>query len=159
MRLYLLRHGRAIEKEEFKGPDAERPLSKKGSKRTRAVCEQLTDHKVKPDLILTSPYKRALETAEIAGEIFKAPVKKEAPFAAGVKPSDAAEALAGHAKEHDQVLVVGHEPDLSKFAAWLSNQSADDFGFKKAGCCCLTGKLRKGGMLLKWSLSPKDLDV
>lgn len=159
MRLYLLRHGKAVEKDEFNGDDADRPLTKKGEKRTRAVIEQLVDHKVKPDLILTSPFKRAAETAEIAKDIFKAPIKKVPALAAGVKPSDAAGALSDFLKSTDAVLVVGHEPDLSKFAGWLSNQSSDAFGFKKAGCCCLTGKPRKGGMLLKWMLAPKDLDV
>ncbi|HTL51284.1 MAG TPA: phosphohistidine phosphatase SixA [Planctomycetota bacterium] len=159
MRLYLLRHGRAVEKEEFKGEDADRPLSKKGQKRTRAVIEQLTDHKVAPDVILTSPFKRAVETADICKEVLKAPVKKIAALASGVKPSEAADVLGPLSKEHERIMVVGHEPDLSKFAAWLSNQSDDDFEFKKAGCCCLSGKPRKGGMLLKWMLSPKDLDV
>ncbi|MGH7144146.1 MAG: phosphohistidine phosphatase SixA [Planctomycetota bacterium] len=157
MRLYLLRHGKAVEKDDFKGADEARPLSKKGAKRTREVIEQLVDQKVKPDVIVTSPFTRAVETAEIAKDVFKAAVKKSQPFAAGSKPGEAAEVLAGFAKDFDNVMVVGHEPDLSKFAAWLSNQSSDDFGFKKAGCCCLTGKPRKGGMLLKWMLAPRDL--
>ena len=159
MRLYLLRHGKALDKEHFEGADADRPLSKKGQKRTREVFEQLTEHKVKPEAILTSPLKRAVETAEIAKEIFKAPIEKVAALAAGVKPGDAAAALASFSKEYDILMVVGHEPDLSRFAAWLSNQSTDDFGFKKAGCFCLAGKLKKGGMLLKWMLAPKDLDL
>src|SRR5450759_1558890 len=66
MHLYLVRHGIAMGREDPNcPPDTERPLTPKGMKRTQAAALGLRAMKIKPDAVLTSPWLRAVQTAEI----------------------------------------------------------------------------------------------
>ena len=70
MRLYLMRHGIAINREDPDCPaEAERFLTPKGIQRTRAVARGLRDLRVRPATLLTSPYVRAVQTGEIICEM------------------------------------------------------------------------------------------
>src|SRR6266849_8045526 len=66
MELVFLRHGLAVDREEWKGEDEARPLTTEGVDRTKEVVRGLRVLKVRPDIILSSPLLRARETAEIA---------------------------------------------------------------------------------------------
>ena len=68
MEIYILRHGIADEGKAG-APDSERALTDPGREKLRAVLEQAHAAGVGPSLILTSPYKRALQTAHMAGQI------------------------------------------------------------------------------------------
>src|SRR5579875_3464887 len=70
MQLYLLRHGIA-EENSASGDDADRKLTSEGRKKLRQVMEAAAEAGVAPSLIVTSPLKRAIETAEIAQQVFK----------------------------------------------------------------------------------------
>src|SRR5215468_1467835 len=74
MDLYILRHGLAGSREEWSGPDAERPLTNKGRSRSQAAARGLGLLGVAPEVILTSPYLRAAETAQLTAEVLGAPV-------------------------------------------------------------------------------------
>jgi len=65
MELYLLRHAIA-EENSPSGRDADRRLTDEGRDKLRRVLKRASSAGVEPSLILSSPYKRALETAEIA---------------------------------------------------------------------------------------------
>src|SRR5581483_8354066 len=70
MRLYLMRHGIAIDREDPDcPPDPERFLTPKGIQRTRAAARGLRALRVKPAALLTSPYVRAVQTGEIVCEV------------------------------------------------------------------------------------------
>jgi phosphohistidine phosphatase len=102
--LWLLRHGDAAEG----SPDAERPLTEKGRRQSRAAGVALEAVGVELSACLTSPKVRAVETAELACEPFGIEPQLEPKLAGG--PFDA-EALA--AGLGDDVLLVGHDPDFS----------------------------------------------
>src|SRR6202790_1151574 len=69
MILYLVRHGIAVDPNDPKSPpEPERPLTAKGVQKTRAAALGLQALGVKPDMLLTSPYVRAAQTAEIFAE-------------------------------------------------------------------------------------------
>lgn len=102
--LWLLRHGDAADG----SPDAERPLTKKGEKQSRAAGRALAALGVKIDACLTSPKVRAAETARLACQELGVEPQLEPKLAGG--PFDA-EALA--AGLGDNVLLVGHDPDFS----------------------------------------------
>jgi phosphohistidine phosphatase len=102
--LWLLRHGDAADG----SPDAERPLTKKGERQSRAAGRALERLGVKLDACLTSPKVRAADTAKLACEPLGVEPKHEPKLAGG--PFDA-EALA--AGLGDNVLLVGHDPDFS----------------------------------------------
>ena len=66
MRLYLMRHGIAIDREDPDCPsDPERYLTPKGIQRTRAAARGLRALRVKPTALLTSPFVRAVQTGEV----------------------------------------------------------------------------------------------
>jgi phosphohistidine phosphatase len=102
--LWLLRHGDAADG----SPDAERPLTDKGERQSRAVGLALAALGVELDACLTSPKVRAADTARLACEPLGIEPQHEPKLAGG--PFDA-EALA--AGLGDNVLLVGHDPDFS----------------------------------------------
>ena len=68
MEVYLLRHGIAHD-DSPTGKDADRPLTEEGRRKLRDVMKAIANAGVKPDAIVSSPYLRARQTAEIAQEI------------------------------------------------------------------------------------------
>jgi len=102
--LWLLRHGDAADG----SPDAERPLTEKGERQSRAAGQALAALGVRMDACLTSPKVRAADTAKLACEPLGVEPRLEPKLAGG--PFDA-EALA--AGLGDNVLLVGHDPDFS----------------------------------------------
>ena len=101
--IWLLRHGDA----EDGSPDAERPLTPKGEEQSRAAGLALAALGARIDLCLASPRVRAADTARLACEPLGVEVTIEAALAGG--PFDANELAAGH----EEVLLVGHDPDFS----------------------------------------------
>src|ERR1700723_2395646 len=70
MRVYLMRHGIAIDREDPDcPPEAERYLTPKGVDRTRDAAKGLRELRVRPSAVLTSPYVRAVQTGEIVWEV------------------------------------------------------------------------------------------
>jgi len=102
--LWLLRHGDAADG----SPDAERPLTKKGERQSRAAGLALKELGVELSACLTSPKVRAADSARLACEALGIEPKLEPKLSGG--PFDG-EALAAGLGEH--VLLVGHDPDFS----------------------------------------------
>ena len=76
MNLYIIRHAIAVDEgtPEYED-DSQRPLTDKGKKKMRQIAKGLRALGVEFDLILSSPYVRAKETAEILADVFK--IKKD----------------------------------------------------------------------------------
>jgi phosphohistidine phosphatase len=135
MLLYLIRHGIAIDREAPNcPPDTERPLTPKGIKRSRASALGLHALGVKPNAVLTSPWLRALQTAEIFCETLGYPSKK-------IIRTDALKGISAPAdlmRELQQmkakvVLCFGHEPHLHLVIGHILHTSAKITELKKAG--------------------------
>src|SRR3989449_5494119 len=108
MELIFLRHGLAVDKEEWKGEDEARPLTAEGVERTKEVVRGLRALKVCPDVILSSPLLRARETAEIAKKGLSSDAKVE--LADELTPSAAPDRLIARLAdlaEKPVVLCVG----------------------------------------------------
>lgn len=149
MRLIFLRHGRAVERAEWVGRDADRPLTREGRIRTRAVL-RATRHLVCPlGVIWTSPFARAAATARIAGRSWRAQVVVHDWLAAGAM--SATDQLS-HLPGGDTVL-VGHEPDLGELIGVLIG--APPIPLRKAGIAVLEGEPAAGGMTLQLLLTPR----
>src|SRR6476469_7846463 len=117
MQLYFLRHGEA----DWPGwtkPDDERPLTDFGKKEARQVAKFLDRLKVKPDLIVSSPLPRALQTAEAAAEQLKAKLRQDEALARGFGISELSAVLKRHPSE--ALMLVGHEPDFSSVISALT---------------------------------------
>ena len=114
------------------------------------------------DLILSSPILRAKQTAEIVATGLK--LKKRLKFsnalAPGGTPSILMRQLEREKPAPEKILLVGHEPDLSRLVSLLTTGGPFlELDFKKSGLCKLeTGKLRDGKCAtLAWLLTPKQM--
>lgn len=127
-KIILLRHGDA-EPDTGSG-DAARPLTDRGREQAAAAGRVLAELDLIPEACLTSPKKRALQTAELAcGSLGLTPVVEEA--LAG--PDHRVEVLAS---EWASVLLVGHEPMMSAQTARLTGASVK---FRKGGLAVIIG--------------------
>ena len=163
MELVFLRHGVAANREDWKGDDADRPLTADGADRTKEVVRGLKALKIKPDVILSSPLLRARETAEIAkkGLITDAKVELAEELTPDASPDRLIVRLADLAGK-PVVLCVGHEPHISTtISMMVSGKTAASFEMKKAGVCCIrfTGIPKAGAGSVLWLLPPKFLRV
>jgi phosphohistidine phosphatase len=139
MRLYLIRHGIAIDREAPNcPPDTERPLTPKGMKRSHAAALGLRALDVKPNAVLSSPWLRALQTAEIFCETIGYPSKKiirTDALKGTSSPGDLMREL--QSMKAKVVLCFGHEPHLHLVIAHVLRTSAKITELKKAGLAVL----------------------
>src|SRR5262252_8357505 len=161
MLLYLVRHGIAIDREDPKCPaEAERYLTEEGIKKTREVARGAAALAEKPDLFLSSPYVRALQTAELFSSAFKYPKHKIRKTNLLLPGSDIGALFRELAKNKDAecVFCFGHAPHLDEVIAAVLGCKRDATSLKKAGVACL--ELRRvappSGTLV-WLATPKLL--
>lgn len=159
MILYLVRHGIAVDHTDPKcPPDAERPLTARGMQKTRAAALGLRVLDAKPDAILTSPYMRAAQTAEIFSEVLGFPPEKIR-VSEFLKPGDnPAETVREIARlRAKEVACFGHAPHLDLMIAYLAGARTAFTELKKAGAACLEQAGSQGRWELLWILAPKML--
>ena len=160
--LYILRH--ALAEDAAAGADDEtRPLTEKGRDRTRAAAAAMHAMDMVPDVILSSPLIRALETARIVGAAFGEHLIPQVlpALGTGASVSEAIESIVPYAR-HDVVMVVGHEPQLSSMVSTLLTGAPDKLHIRlrKGGCVGLElpiGRLERGGAELHWMMTQKQL--
>lgn len=160
MEIIFFRHGLAGDKAEWAEtgrPDSERPLTKEGRERTKEAAEGLAAWAGKAELVATSPWKRARQTAEYAAKSFGAPLVETDLLLPHRTGHDLSEWLSG--LDGERVVLVGHEPHLSRVATWLmSGSERPVVALKKAQAVCLeTKRAARGTATLLWSLPPKAL--
>src|SRR5258708_1522744 len=113
MLLYLLRHADA----DTPAPsDAARALSEKGQDQARKVARFCEAHDMQLSIVLSSPVRRAHETAQIVSATLRAELLIASWLACGMHPQEALEELRAY-RSQNSVLLVGHEPDFSQLAA------------------------------------------
>ncbi len=150
MRLILFRHGPAVEREAWQGPDHLRPLTDEGRKRTRQVVKA-AKRLLKTDRLLTSPWVRARETTAILADVLGLDPDEVDWLAGGIASAD--ERI--RELPHQDAILVGHEPDLGELAGLL--KGGRPVPLKKAGFAILEGDPVPQGMTLVTLLSPKVL--
>lgn len=157
MQLYLLRHG--IAEDAVPGqPDSERALTSEGCRRLRGVLKLARAVNVAPTLILTSPFKRALETAALASSALDC--KEELVHTPVLTPSGKPELVWDELrlyKDQAQLLLVGHDPLFTYLTGYLLRCPGLLVDFKKGAIVridmeSLTAAPRG---VLKWMLVPK----
>lgn len=160
MRIYLVRHGIAVDREDPKCPaDPKRYLTPDGIKKTRAAMRGLKQVATKPELMITSPYLRAVETAEIAADEMGFPadkIRQSEALLPGAAPSQLLRELVKLSAE--EVMCVGHAPHLDLFIAHCLGGRSAVTELKKAGAACLEmEKLSAGSGILVWLFTSKAL--
>lgn len=163
MNLFLLRHGIAAERgTPGYERDADRPLIPKGERRLERIADAMDAMGLRFDLILSSPYLRARQTAEIVAAALG--LKKKLEFSETLTPDGDAKALIAALNKleprPENVLLVGHEPFLSELISMLTSGDPHvAIDFKKGGLCKLeVESLRPGRCAtLAWLLTPRQM--
>ena len=163
MRLLIVRHADAGDRDEFAKtgkPDELRPLSEKGRKQMKNAAEGLRLLVPRPDLIVTSPYTRAAQTATIVADAYeRVEQEQSATLEPDAAPSDFEEWL-NEQDTVDTVIVVGHEPHVGELTTWLMTGTRESHvEFKKGGACLLEfeDRVKKGAGVMRWLMGPKEL--
>ncbi len=162
MDLYILRHAIAGERESFDGPDSERPLTKEGAKKMKRIAKELKKLDIKFDLILSSPFLRAKETAEIMAEEFHREnvLKFSSNLRVGGNPAALVHEINTGYKKFGSILLVGHEPCLSGLILMLVSGKTDlAITMKKGGICKLSVESLRYGRCatLEWLMAPAQI--
>jgi phosphohistidine phosphatase len=160
MRLYLLRHGIA-EDGGPRTPDAKRELTEKGRTKLTAVLRLARRSGVTPELVLSSPLVRAVQTADMAREILDvaSPIQQTAVLVPESSPQKVWDELRG-LRNLDAVLLASHEPLLSHLTAWLLSSPALQVHMTKAAIVAIEIDSFHGEPhgVLHWMITPKLVD-
>ena len=162
--IYLVRHETAG-KGKQKSPDRKRALSKKGRKEAVKMAKKLKKNGMLPDLLISSPAQRAIQTAQVFAQVIKYPKKKiilnKTLFEAEEAMSN--EALLQEVRSIDNqcqsVMVFGHNPALTEFAQYLRKDFTQTL--RSCGIVCFDfrniswSKITKGSGILKYFDYPK----
>jgi phosphohistidine phosphatase len=169
MNLYILRHASAGLRRPNPLLDRKRPLDKDGKRHCLQLADVLNSMKLGFDLIASSPLKRCMQTASLVGT--------ETGYEAQIMPSaalapDATFAqfrkLLNECAGYENVLMVGHNPNLTTFVASLLIPAANCPSMDADGCNGLAPvRLRKGSLArlnfvrgpatLQWLLDPRTV--
>lgn len=161
--IVVIRHAAAEERETTHRQgraDAERALTDEGRAKMTLAAAGLRRSVAHLDLIASSPFKRAAETADIVAQAYGrlAPEECEA-LLPEAHPEELLDWL--HGRGQGCIAVVGHEPHLSGWVSWaLTGDAIPLLRLKKGGVCLLefpSGKWRAGEAILQWLLTPTQL--
>ncbi len=157
MLIYVLRHGIAEEAAQGSSDEA-RALVPEGSRKVRSVLRVAKAAGVSPSVILTSPYKRAVQTAQLAAETlgFEGELIQTKALAPGSSPEEVWGEIRLQ-KQADELLLSGHEPLLSQTIAYLLAAPSLQVDLKKGALACVQidrfGPQPRGVLL--WLITPK----
>ncbi len=158
MKLYIVRHAAAIERT-AEVPEEQRYLTPEGRAFIRKTARTMAEKKVNPDLILTSPLIRAVQTADIVAEAlsYDGPLQVADELSPGFGMAALRNVLDAFPAVQELVL-VGHEPDLSGVISSLLDLPGG-FNLKKgvAVKLCIEPASLQVPATLKWAAEGKKL--
>ena len=157
MDIYLLRHGIAEDGEAGQS-DSERPLTAEGRKKLRTVLRVAAAADVVPTLILTSPLRRAVQSAQLAADVlgYKGNLLRTKALEPASAPKSVWEEIRVH-KDEPRILLAGHEPLFSRLTAYLLGSPNLQIDFKKGAIACVEIDRfpSEPHGALRWLLTPK----
>lgn len=157
----LMRHGVAVDREEWDEPDEIRPLTEQGKKKVRQAATGLSVLGVLPTHLLSSPLIRAHETANLVRASLCPSL--DIVVCKALAPEATVERLTAVLADFPSnalVFCVGHEPLLGECATyWLTGRRLKNCPIKKAGAILIhfERKAAAGKGLLSWGLQPAQL--
>ncbi len=156
MEIYLLRHA-AAENAPPGTKDSDRALTPEGREKLKRVLKRAKGAGVEAGVILSSPYRRALQTAEMAAEVlgYRRKVVQTAALVPNASPHDVWQEIRSRTDE-SSILLASHEPLMSATVALLLGSPAMLVDMKKSALvrvdCDHFGPEPNG--ILKWMLTP-----
>jgi phosphohistidine phosphatase len=165
MKLLIIRHAIAVERDAAAVPDDERPLTPRGKRRFERAAEGLARIVDRPAVLLTSPLRRAVETAQIAAKAWGRIEPMQEPALAGSDVDAMLAAAVVRARESSDgeenatVAVIGHEPSTSTLLARLIGGGRPErLEFRKGGAALVELPAAPAeGTRLIWYLPPRLL--
>jgi phosphohistidine phosphatase len=162
MELYVIRHADAKPLDADIPDDADRPLTNTGIAQSKSLAQCLQKLGVHLDVVLTSPLLRARQTAEEMLRQWKEPrpaVEVAEELVDAGKRKKLVRLLCEVGKE--SVAIIGHEPDLSVFIAWLTGSRKAQLELSKAGFARVhcEGDPNRGAGTLIWLVTPHWFDI
>jgi phosphohistidine phosphatase len=156
MIIYFLRHASAGKAFANASKDEKRPLDEDGILQARYVGRMLANLDVQVEQIVSSPLKRAMQTASL--------VANELAFEGEVQRDDALRpesqfaqfrALTERYRKHEAIMVVGHNPSLTEFLAKSVGPAAGvaHIELKKGAVAKVDLNGRSG--ILEWLITPR----
>ena len=160
MLLYIMRHGLA-EEPTPKSDDGARKLTEKGADKIRKAAAGMSASTIVFNAIITSPITRAMETAQIVATEMSVSKPRAVPeLSTGASPASALEALS-KLRLPESVLVVGHEPTLSRLASLLLTESSEALGIRLKQCGVIAlefpDRIERGAAQLRWMMTQRQL--
>jgi phosphohistidine phosphatase len=161
MDLYIVRHGIAIDREDPKcPPDPERYLTEEGIEKTKRIAKAVVAIGVTADVLISSPYVRAQQTAEIFASALgyaKQKIRHSDLLLPGADPALFFRELAKD-KQSSSIFVFGHAPHLDELIAAAFGSKHNITTLKKSGVAALTLKrISPPSAQLLWLATPKIL--
>ena len=162
MKLLIVRHGPAGNREEWEAEgqdDRLRPLTRKGKKEVRQAAAGLVRLVPSLELLATSPWTRAAETAEIVAREYGCEIAEVEALTSDSRPENLGPWLQQQ-RSRSSVGVVGHEPHLGLLVGYLlSGESVSFVDLKKGGACLveMEDPERPGSGTLQWLLTDREL--
>lgn len=163
MNLLFVRHGAAMDQEEFAKTgesDDLRPLTDEGATEMKAVARGLRAKVETLDVLATSPLLRARQTAEIIADAYGMGTPEITSSLIPGTPFEEFEKWCAGLGEKNVIAVVGHEPHLSSLVTWsLGCSPESEIHLKKGGACLLEfeSRVERGSGTLDWLLTPSHL--
>ena len=163
VRLIILRHGPAAERDPARWPDdSKRPLTPEGAVATRKAAKGLVRYIGHVDRIVTSDAVRCRVTAEIVRTALEQPPYLEAwkELGPGLLAPPIFARLARTIRSNQKVLLVGHEPTLAEFLGVALVGEGTPFvrlGKGAAACVDFPRGIRPGAGVLRWLATRKQL--
>lgn len=155
MLVHLLRHAHAGDWSTWTGPDAARPLTDKGRAQADRLGRFLAGQGFRPDVIVSSPKVRAVETARIVADHVDVPVTIDERLGAAVDLT-VVEAILDDHEAPERPLLVGHDPDFSELVAILCAAAGVPMRKGSFARIEVDRPLQPGTGTLRW-LVPPDL--
>lgn len=159
MQLYIVRHGIAIDREDPKcPPEAERYLTEEGVEKTKQVAKGIAALGIHADLMVSSPYVRAMQTAAIFAAALDYPkqkIRRTGSLLPGAEPTAILRELARE-KNASSVFCFGHAPHVDGLLAAAVGAPHLITSIKKAGVALVELKrLSPPNGQLVWLVTPK----
>ena|SRR5690349_12061711 len=156
MIVYFLRHASAGQSVANPKKDEKRALDEIGVEQCGNIGRTLAALDIQMDVILSSPLKRAAQTASLVGnEIgYEGKLQMENALRPASAYSDFTKLIAKHAR-HDSIMVVGHNPNLSEFLGRIVSENGCEASVElKKGAVARVEISRNTGTL-QWCLTPR----
>jgi phosphohistidine phosphatase len=163
MQILVVRHGETEDAGKFERsgrPDHLRPLTARGRTRMRLTARVLTELVASVDLLATSPYLRAVQTAEVLSSAYGNIAIQQIPQLAAGAPLKPLTAWLAKQGANPYVALVGHAPDLASLVTFLAtDRERPALKIKKGGACLVSfsGNLQPGEGVIRWLMDADQL--